>query len=274
MMLKQRILTALGLMVILLAVILSGSLTAFVILLMISLGATTWEITRINEYRYPFAYAYGAAIILGITVSTAKKTLYVFLACFVVFAWFVYFIPSLFYKLPRDIGWATRFFERIYYACIFSSFMAAAFIYRQSWLLFLSLLILVSVADSGAYFAGKKFGKRKLAPDISPGKTWEGVAGGIIATLLVSVATVFIPVLDSSINVILYNALGWAGMVGGIILLVAVSVTGDLQESRFKRRRGIKDSSSILPGHGGILDRIDSLIPILPLAVLIHICLV
>ena len=270
-MLKQRILTALALMIILLAVILSGSLTAFVILLMLGLGAATWEITRIFEYRYPFAYAYVAAIVLAILITTAKSSLYVFLACFAVISWIVFFIPSLFFKVSTDLGMITRFFERIYYVCIFCSFLAAAFLYRLSWLLLLSIFILVSAADSGAYFAGRKFGKRKLAPEISPGKTWEGVVGGLISTVLISVASVFVPMLEMSITVMLYNALGWGGMIATVVVLAAVSVTGDLQESRFKRRRGIKDSGSILPGHGGILDRIDSLVPVLPMVVLIHI---
>jgi phosphatidate cytidylyltransferase len=114
-------------------------------------------------------------------------------------------------------------------------------------LLLLFLLVLIAAADVGAYFGGRTFGRRKLAPRVSPNKTWEGFWSGVVAA-------------------------GCAAAVGGwllgaqplpwlaVCLLVAlVSVVGDLVESMFKRRAGLKDSSGLLPGHGGILDRLDSL---------------
>ncbi|MEO6118029.1 MAG: phosphatidate cytidylyltransferase [Methylotenera sp.] len=120
------------------------------------------------------------------------------------------------------------------------------------WLL-LSVIATVSIADSAAYFAGKKFGRHKLAPDISPGKTWEGVAGGLLAvTIYGSLLCYF---LDYSI---------W--FLVGFWLIVVLSIMGDLFESLLKRQAGIKDSSQLLPGHGGILDRMDGLIPSLALS--------
>ncbi|QKT02439.1 phosphatidate cytidylyltransferase [Ectothiorhodospiraceae bacterium 2226] len=122
------------------------------------------------------------------------------------------------------------------------------------WVLF--VLALVWAADSGAFFAGRRFGRRKLAPRVSPGKTREGVLGGLIAAAAVAVAGFL-----------------WAGLPGGImpyfvglsLVTVLFSVTGDLLVSMLKRASGIKDSGHILPGHGGILDRVDSLLAAAPL---------
>ncbi len=119
------------------------------------------------------------------------------------------------------------------------------------WLL-LCVLAIVWLADIAAYFAGKRFGRHKLAPEISPGKTWEGVAGAMLA------ATIYGLVLCYYMH---YSR--W--LIVGLWLTVVLSVMGDLFESLLKRQAGVKDSSHLLPGHGGVLDRIDGLIPTLPL---------
>lgn len=119
------------------------------------------------------------------------------------------------------------------------------------WLL-LSVLATVWIADIAAYFAGKRFGRHKLAPEISPGKTWEGVAGAIVA------ATFYGFWLCQYLH---YSH--W--LIVGLWFIVVLSVMGDLFESLLKRQAGVKDSSHLLPGHGGVLDRIDGLIPTLPL---------
>ncbi len=119
------------------------------------------------------------------------------------------------------------------------------------WLL-LGVLAIVWLADIAAYFAGKRFGRHKLAPEISPGKTWEGVAGAMLA------ATIYGLVLCYYMH---YSR--W--LIVGLWLIVVLSVMGDLFESLLKRQAGVKDSSHLLPGHGGVLDRIDGLIPTLPL---------
>ena len=124
-----------------------------------------------------------------------------------------------------------------------------------NWLI-LSVMVLVWAADIGAYFSGRAFGKRKLAPQVSPGKSWEGVYGGLAVSLLITLGVGISR--DWGFGQILLGLLGAA-------LLVMSSVVGDLTESMFKRRSGIKDSSNLLPGHGGVLDRIDSLTAAIPI---------
>jgi len=122
--------------------------------------------------------------------------------------------------------------------------------------LLLIILSIIWIADTAAYFAGKNFGKHKLAPSISPGKTWEGVIGAIVANSLFGLILLFVGVIDTWI------------IVPAIWLITVVSVYGDLFESMFKRQANMKDSGQLLPGHGGLLDRIDGVIPALPIAVL------
>ena len=119
----------------------------------------------------------------------------------------------------------------------------------------LAVMALVWIADTAAYFAGRAFGKHKLAPAISPGKSWEGVAGALLAT---GVYTLWVG--QSGLFEFTLPWWGWLAVGWG---LTAVSVVGDLLESWFKRAAGVKDSSQLLPGHGGVLDRIDSLIAVL-----------
>lgn len=128
------------------------------------------------------------------------------------------------------------------------------------WIL-LGVMGLVWVADSAAYFAGRKFGKTKLAPSISPGKTWEGVAGAIAGvTVYIGLIWAFRPEFDNlqMLPALMLTAWWW----------VVLAVIGDLFESAIKRQAGIKDSGALLPGHGGLLDRIDALTSTLPLAAL------
>jgi phosphatidate cytidylyltransferase len=139
----------------------------------------------------------------------------------------------------------------------------------QGAVMLLSVFVIVWVADTAAYFAGRAFGRRKLAPDISPGKTWAGVLGAIGAVLIVAIAAwVLLPSAPIFTNRLLDNV----GLPIGVLLIVALvsmSIFGDLFESLLKRQAGVKDSSQLLPGHGGVYDRIDALVPVLPLAALI-----
>jgi CDP-diglyceride synthetase len=125
----------------------------------------------------------------------------------------------------------------------------------------LAIMAVVWLADIGAYFAGRSLGKHKLAPSISPGKTWEGAIGGGVAVLVYGL------LLSSRLPAILAGNLPLLLVV--LVLLTAISILGDLFESLLKRQAGLKDSSKVLPGHGGVLDRIDSLTSTLPLVALV-----
>jgi len=116
-----------------------------------------------------------------------------------------------------------------------------------------------------AYFAGNAFGRRRLAPSISPGKTWEGVAGAVGACLIYAI----ICALPGAPLGPYVQGATWAVYLAGAALLCGLSIVGDLFESALKRRAGAKDSGALLPGHGGVLDRIDSVMPILPIAAML-----
>jgi len=140
----------------------------------------------------------------------------------------------------------------------------------------LSVLVLVWVADVAAYFAGRAFGlkftRRKLAPSISPGKSWEGVWGGVLGVLVLGLAWMAADRHFDAAVTSLYTRLaaaGWWLLPLGALFLTAMSVVGDLVESLVKRSAGAKDSSNLLPGHGGVLDRVDALLPTLPLAMML-----
>ena len=135
---------------------------------------------------------------------------------------------------------------------LFSTWFGLMGLHRVSPWLLLAVLATVWIADTAAYFFGKRFGRIKLAPSISPGKTWEGVAGALFTVTLYGTGLCII----FDINV-------W--LIIGLWLIVVLSIMGDLFESLLKRQAGIKDSGQLLPGHGGLLDRIDGLIPSLAL---------
>ena len=122
----------------------------------------------------------------------------------------------------------------------------------------LLLLVLVWIADIGAYFVGRAWGRRKLAPSISPGKSWEGAIGGVLGALAYAIICGFF-----------IEGIAWAAYLAAAALLAMVSIVGDLFESAAKRQAGVKDSGTLLPGHGGVLDRIDSATAVLPLAALL-----
>lgn len=126
------------------------------------------------------------------------------------------------------------------------------------------LFLLVWAADSGAYFAGRYWGQQKLADKVSPGKTWEGVLGAMVTTVIIASGYVF--VWDSPLRVAECAII--AGFMALSVLTVLASIVGDLLESLFKRQMGFKDSGRVLPGHGGVLDRIDSLTAAAPVFVI------
>lgn len=135
----------------------------------------------------------------------------------------------------------------------------------------LSSMALVWVADIAAYFVGRALGKRKLAPQISPGKSWEGAIGGAIFVVAMGLLSATLPQFSGSLPTLLVNRFSAIGAAALLLILTALSVVGDLHESLLKRQAGVKDSGTSLPGHGGVLDRIDALIPVMPAALLLFV---
>ena len=167
-------------------------------------------------------------------------------------------------RLPRILGMVLAV------VLVVAAWFALMRFLSQGVLMLLSVLCIVWIADTAAYFFGRAFGRRKLAPHISPGKTWAGVVGAILAVLIVAFTIwQFIPAARIYSND-LFAAIGPAFALLLLALLVASSIVGDLFESLLKRQVGVKDSGQLLPGHGGVLDRLDAMVPVLPLAAVIQ----
>jgi phosphatidate cytidylyltransferase len=269
-MLKTRVITALLLLLVLLAVLASGSFTFFVLAAALFLLAAAWEGFRLFQMRQPslFAVLLVGVFLLIVSQDDFSAPLMLFGLCTAI--WLFRLVPSLGLGLPALNGFGNSLLGGVYGVAVLGCFVAIVVLFKQSPLYLLSVMAVVWVADIGAYFAGKAFGKRKLAPSISPGKSWEGAIGGWLAVLLLTGGSTLFPALADTFATNLRAGWGWAGFVGVMSVIVAGSVVGDLFESQLKRRAGVKDSSRLLPGHGGILDRIDALIPTLPLAVLVN----
>jgi phosphatidate cytidylyltransferase len=264
-MLRQRVITAVVLLVLLGAVLGSGSAIAFALTLAIFFGAACWEALKLSGVRFalPLALMSGALLLPIISRATGE---WVPLASVCVVLWLLRFFPALRFGLPTNRGLRGALFNSLYLIALLGCFVSMAGLWQRSAVFLLSAMAMVWVADIGAYFAGRSFGKRKLAPSISPGKTWEGVAGGLLAVLLLAAMATQLPETFQAQLLARYGWFKWALLLG---LFVAASVVGDLFESMLKRRVEVKDSSSLLPGHGGVLDRIDALVPTMPLAFLL-----
>ncbi|MET0963454.1 MAG: phosphatidate cytidylyltransferase [Noviherbaspirillum sp.] len=268
-MLRTRVITALILLAILLAVVWTGSALLFNAVIVLFFGAALWESARLFKGRAPVVSAVlWSVVLVWLLVRYPGEAAYP-LSMLCVAIWAIRLAPALGLGLPPLESFANRLVSVVYGTAIVGCFIAIAALYGRSPLYLLSVMAIVWIADIGAYFSGKAFGRRKLAPSISPGKSWEGAIGGAIAVLVLTSASVYSPALQDTFASHLQRSLGWAGMLVVMLLVVAASVVGDLFESMLKRRAGMKDSSSLLPGHGGVLDRIDALVPVLPLAALI-----
>jgi len=278
-MLKQRIITALVLLAILLPAIFypAPEVFAFVVILFIAAGA--WEWARLNAFGQTVSLVAGG-VCAGLCLSSwytgllysSLTTLWVLAgsAWVVLGAWLLYGGVRVWKGVPRTL----RLVGGIFALWVAWIAVAQARILGINFLF--SVLVLVWVADIFAYIFGRTLGgrffARKLAPSISPGKTWEGACGGMIGVV---VCAFLWRGLDSSASLgvaSLYTRLGAvnpAFMVLAVLFLATMSIVGDLVESLFKRSAGVKDSSGLLPGHGGVLDRVDALLPILPLAMML-----
>ena len=273
-MLKTRIITAVILFVVLVAVLFSGSLPAVQVVVALAFGAAAWETFRLFKLRAPVVVAVVWTVAFAYTfffnhgLEQARFWLALGIAI-----WLLRFLPSLKIGLPPVDGVGNTLLAMVYAATLVSCFVAILLLYQRSPLFLVSAMAIVWIADIGAYFAGKKFGRRKLAPTISPGKSVEGAVGGWIAVLVLATITIlaapYQPWLQDTFAVRMQAQLGWGIALAALTVIVAASIVGDLFESQLKRRAGFKDSSNLLPGHGGVLDRIDALVPVLPVAALI-----
>lgn len=273
-MLKTRVITALVLLAVLLLILYFNSYSAFALAAAVFFCAARWESLRLFGARFPLngAALWVAAFLLIAFVdgeSTFAPHRYVqdieaYGASVAI--WAVCLTPSLAVGLPPIDAAGNRLVSVVFGVSTLACFVAMLAFFKHSAVYLLSVLAIVWVADIGAYFSGKAFGKRKLAPSISPGKSWEGVVGGWGAVLLLAACSTRALILKDTFASRLLASWGWFGWLSVLTLIVAASVVGDLFESQLKRRAGMKDSSKLLPGHGGVLDRIDALIPVLPLA--------
>jgi phosphatidate cytidylyltransferase len=268
-MLKTRVITAVVLLAVLLLAIFSGSFLVFAGLTVIFYACAAWESLRLFRNRFAIAVALMWTLIFVYLIFSGTFKQSMFLCGLCVAIWAVRLTPSLGLGLPSLESTGNRLLTGIYGIAILGAFIALLMLFQRSTLYMFSVMAIVWVADIGAYFSGKAFGKRKLAPSISPGKSWEGAIGGGIAVLVMSAITLFVPALHDTFAVQVFQKWSWLGFFAVLVVMVAASVVGDLFESQLKRRAGMKDSSNLLPGHGGVLDRVDALIPTLPLAVLV-----
>ncbi len=250
-MLKQRIVTALialGVLLLVMFVLPADAAKAFIGLLVLG-GAWEWgSFLKPAGTGARVGYVlFVAALVLvsGLSLpAAAEPVLIASLAWWVVALIWTFFFPT---PIPVAVRWLCGAFVLV------PLFVALVTLYTAGPIYLLFALLVVWAADVGAYFTGRRFGRVKLAPAISPGKTWEGVFGGLLVVALV--ALVFTSFTDLTPAVLVPFSMAAA----------ALSIVGDLTVSMFKRTAGVKDSGSLFPGHGGILDRIDSVAAAAPL---------
>lgn len=272
-MLRQRVVTAVVLLALLLPALFAANPWPFALLTLALIGAGAWEWGRLNGAGGAVAVmlavlvvALGAAM-LWIDPAPSQKAL-LWQAGAVLWliggAAALRFGPAGWARVPRLLRWAIG-------VALLAVGWAAIANARVAGLNFvLSVMCVVWAADIAAYFGGRAFGRRKLAPTISPGKTWEGAAAGFAGVALVAIVWLaleaMLPVDSASVFRLMLQRGGAGALLAAIALLTGSSIVGDLFESLIKRAAGAKDSSRLLPGHGGVLDRIDALLPVLPIA--------
>lgn len=217
----------------------------------------------LTSYRI-YAFSAIVAAIFTLLLNFAGFARWIYVACLLI--WLIVF-PVILTNSPRLPQHGIRLLAGA--IVVLGAALALVTIRETSPSLLLALMGIVWISDSTAYFAGRRWGKHKLAPRISPGKTWEGAIGGLFAvlcyTLLMSGLFRDLPAPGLGIA-----RLGIGGVVMLWLALAVAGILGDLAESWAKRIAGVKDSGSILPGHGGMLDRVDALLPVLPIAALVY----
>jgi phosphatidate cytidylyltransferase len=252
-MLRQRVITAIiALAVLAVVLFVLPAVVARIVITLLMLGAA-WEwsgfIFGAGKLHRTFYVLFIAILMTAIFIELPDadlvgKILTVALAWWLAALAWMFFFPT---PIAKPVGWICGGLV------IVPAWLALDVLYLQRPELLLFALLIVWVADIGAYFVGKGFGRVKLAPQISPGKTWEGVLGGLSAVMVL--AAIGSPLLEIDIAV----------LVPFCLAVAMISIVGDLTVSMFKRNAGVKDSGSLFPGHGGVLDRIDSVTAAAPL---------
>jgi phosphatidate cytidylyltransferase len=268
-MLRERVITALVLLALLIPAVMAASPLPFAVLTLILIALAGWEWARLC------GLARGVAIASGVVLGAACACIGLLWEIEVpAEAWGAITVlwviggalalragPDGFRRLNPVlrfvVGWV-----------LIGAAWAALIASRERGLAYLATVCgLVWAADIFAYFGGRALGKRKLAPGISPGKSWEGAISGLLAVIVLAVVVVVVSVHPhGNLFALLHDRFGMAGMILACAALVALAIVGDLAESLVKRAAGAKDSSGLLPGHGGVLDRVDALLPVFPAA--------
>ena len=273
-MLKQRVITAVMLVAGFLLLLFNTDPLWFSAAIIAVVLVAGWEWSNLTAIKTALGkFFYLTALLLCLAGSALWLNLFESLdmskgqtfALFASILWAIIFLWVQGYP-SSAILWSTKPVLAILGLLLLSAtWLAIVLIIHQpqgQWLLLMAVGV-VALADIGGYVAGNLFGKHKLAPVISPGKTWEGFFGGLVAQLLLIAVLIFIMPITVSLPVLAL-----------LIMPVSLySVLGDLFESMLKRQQGVKDSSQILPGHGGVLDRIDGLMAALPLFILLYLLL-
>lgn len=269
-MLKQRVITAVILLLVLGAALLAGRV-AFALALAVLMGAACFEWLRLAGHGDRIAIG-GAVVLAGALLAVelfgpgpgpAALAAVYGSAC----ALWLGVAVALWRAERGGVTIARATSTVLAVVLLAAAWWALLALYRDGIVLMISALAVVWVADIAAYFAGRAFGRRKLAPRISPGKTWAGAVGAWLAVL--GLALALAPVGGFFSSDLLQRMPTMLALVV-LALLVALAIVGDLWESLLKRHAGVKDSGTLLPGHGGVLDRIDALLPVLPAIALLR----
>ena len=271
-MLKTRIITASILMAVLLPILFLLPPFYLGAFFLIALVVAAWEWSRMiapEAKKAAWLYATFCLVIISLLLGMQAIAWQFSLLMMAVLFWF-FVAPFI---LAKGMNFPLQKFKPFYsilgLIILPATWFALVFLRELGLIFLLSSMALVWVADIGAYFIGKAFGKHKLAAQISPGKSIEGAVGGLLLCYLYAfLCVVYLPLGDT-----LFGAwairFGWIPTILMVTVLVAFSIFGDLFESQLKRLAGVKDSSHLLPGHGGVLDRVDALIPTMPIAALL-----
>ena len=252
-MLRQRVLTAIVALAVLgVVMFVVPAIVARIVITLLLLGAA-WEWSGFifeKEAKLKFVYVAFIAILIAAVFVASGDVALVDVVLKVALGWWLAALAWMFFfptPIAKPVAWICGALV------VVPAWLALDLLYLQRPELLLFALLIVWVADIGAYFVGKGFGRVKLAPKISPGKTWEGVLGGLSAVMVL--AALGSQVLGINIAV----------LVPFCVAVAMLSIVGDLTVSMFKRNAGVKDSGSLFPGHGGVLDRIDSVTAAAPL---------